>query len=360
MKSIFLICALVFASAVSEPIISEKNLKVTSYNKKKQHRKAPKTVYIRSFKALFEVYEEASAKTMGSKKERADRTTFISGTSTRMGVQIQGVDVADFQSIIDEAYINYVKELTDQGFEVITADEAQKIDYYEGWEKIEGGASSDDQAKGFVMVTPKGFNYMVKRVSKSGREKGTFLEQGPKISKELENVYLADVNFIFPFVTLDANSSNWTNSSSVKAKIGYRMEPFMNTGQANEQGNSIASIAKSFGASGNSSMLESQVRFLSGNDIGGSPFFDSNVTLKKAVYFEGVFKDKKIKEVTNAQVEMFEKTAYSTLVMVSGDEKTVASHYADCNRENYVNAASTSIQEMMNAGISNFAEMTKD
>jgi hypothetical protein len=64
--------------------------------------------------------------------------------------------------------------------------------------------------------------------------------------------------------------------------------------------------------------------------------------------------------VTNAQVEMFEKTAYSTLVMVSGDEKTVASHYADCNRENYVNAASTSIQEMMNAGISNFAEMTKD
>lgn len=360
MKSLLLVLFLVFVGIMPGNTINEKDLKITSYNKKKQHQKAPKIVYIRSFKALFEVYEEASAKTMGSKKERADRTTFTSGTSTRMGVQIQGVDVADFQSVIDEAYTNYVKQLTDQGFEVITADQVQKIDYYEGWEKIEGGASSEDQAKGFVMVTPKGFNYMVKSVAKSGREKGTFLDQGPKISKELENVYVADVNFIFPFVTLDANSSNWTNSSSVKAKIGYRMEPFMNTGQANEQANSLTSIAKSFGASGNSSMMESQVRFLSGNDIGGSPFFDSNVTLKKAVYFEDVFKDKKIKEVTNAQVEMFEKTAYSTLVMVSGDQKTLASHYAECNRDNYVKAASESIQDMMDAGISNFVSMLQD
>lgn len=109
MKSLFLVCALIFASAITEPIINEKDLKITSYNKKKQHRKAPKKVYIRSFKALFEVYEEASAKTSGSKKERANRTTFTSGTSTRMGVQIDGVDVPDFQAIIDEAYTIYVK-----------------------------------------------------------------------------------------------------------------------------------------------------------------------------------------------------------------------------------------------------------
>jgi len=359
MKSLFLICALIFASTFSEPVINEKDLKVTSYNKKKQHRKAPKKVYIRSFKALFEVYEEASAKTSGSRKERANRTTYTSGTSTRMGVQISGVDVADFQSIIDEAYASYVKQLTDQGFEVMTANEAENIDFYKGWEKVKGGASSDEQAKGFVMVTPNGFNYMVKGIAKSGREKGSFLDKGPKISKELENVYVADVNFIFPFVTLDANSSNWTNSSSVKAKIGYRMEPALNTTQENQQ-TSLTSFAKGFASAGASSMIESQVRFISGNDIGNNPFFDAKVALKRAVYFEDVFKDTKIKEVTKGQVDMFEKTAYSTLVMVSGDQKTVASHYAECNRDNYVIAASASIQEMMTAGISNFTEMTTD
>ncbi|HKL39118.1 MAG TPA: hypothetical protein VJ894_00475, partial [Cryomorphaceae bacterium] len=132
------------------------------------------------------------------------------------------------------------------------------------------------------------------------------------------------------------------------------------TTQSNQQTTTLTSFAKGFASAGASSMIESQVRFLSGNDIGNNPFFDAKVGLKKAVYFADVFKDTKLKEVTNAQSEMFQKSAYSTLVMVSGDQKTVASHYAECNRDNYINAASASIQEMMSAGISNFTQMTTD
>ena len=359
MKSVFLIGTVLLASIVSEPVIPQKSLKIHSYNKKKQHRKAPKKVYINSFKALFEVYEEAEARSSGSKNDRANRTTFTSGTITKLGVQISGVDVPDFQAIIDEAYAKYTKELEDAGFEIVTADAVANLDVFEGWSMVDGGASSDAQAKGFVQVTPEGFNYMVKGVGKSGREKGTFADKAPQISKELENVYVADVNFIFPFVTLDANSSRWKSSSSVKADINYRLETFMNTGKTNEQ-TSLTSFAKGFAAAGDAYMLESQVRFISGKDIGNNPFFDAKVSLKKPVSFEGVFADKKIKETTKAEVDMFQKSAYSTLVMVSDDRKTVTSHFAKCDHDQYVSVANSSINEMMTAGIKNFKAMTED
>jgi hypothetical protein len=359
MKSALLIGALLIASTVSEPVIPEKSLKITSYNKKKQHLKAPKKVYINSFKALFEVYEEAEARSSGSKNERANRTTFTSGTVTKLGVQISGVDVADFQGIIDEAYAKYTRQLEDAGFEILTAEDVANLEVYEGWTKMEGGASSDAQAKGFVQVTPTGFSYMVKGIAKSGREKGTFSDRGPQISKEMDDVYVADVNFVFPFVTLDPNSSGWKNSSSVKAVIDYRLEPLINTGKTNEQA-SLTSLAKGFGAAGDAYMLESQVRFISGKDIGNNPFFDAKVGLKKSVTFEDVFADKKIKETTKAEVDMFQKSAYSTLVMVSGDQKTVTSHFANCDRDKYVSAASASIDQMINTGIDNFKSMAKE
>jgi hypothetical protein len=359
MKSFLLICVFLFSNVFSEPFLTEKDMKITSYNKKKQHRKAPKKVYIRSFKALFEVFEEAEASTRGKRNERANRTTFTSGTTTRMGVQISGVDVEDFQKVIDDAYKSFVEQLKAQGFEIMTVDEASKIDLYEDYTRVQGGASSDAQASGFVMVTPQGFEYMVKRISKSGKEKGTFMDLGPKISKELGDVYVADAIFIFPFVELAAKSSSLANMSSVKAKIGLEMESFMNANIANEQ-NSLKSLASGFTSPGTADLLSSQIRFVSGGDFANNPFFDAKVELKRAVGFDGVFKDKKIKEVTSAQIDVLEKTSYNRLIMVSGDEKTVASHFAECDQEAYVTAASGAIKDMMAAGIINFEEMAND
>jgi hypothetical protein len=241
----------------------------------------------------------------------------------------------------------------------MTVDEASKIDLYEDYTRVQGGASSDAQASGFVMVTPQGFEYMVKRISKSGKEKGTFMDLGPKISKELGDVYVADAIFIFPFVELAAKSSSLANMSSVKAKIGLEMESFMNANIANEQ-NSLKSLASGFTSPGTADLLSSQIRFVSGGDFANNPFFDAKVELKRAVGFDGVFKDKKIKEVTSAQIDVLEKTSYNRLIMVSGDEKTVASHFAECDQEAYVTAASGAIKDMMAAGIINFEEMAND
>lgn len=349
MKSLLLVFLLLFLEMAPGTVLTEKDIKVTSYNKKNQGSKAPKKVYIRGFNALFEVYEEASAKTSGSRNDRADRTTFTSGTSTKLGVQISGVDVEDFQKMIDEAYQNYIGQLKKEGFEIMSADEALKYEYFAEWSKVKGGASSDAQAAGFVMVTPTGFEYLVKSVTKGGREKtgGSFLDNTPKMSKELDNVFIADVNFVFPFVNLDADADTWTKSTSVKANIDYRIEPIVDPTE------NKASL------SGGPNLL-SQVSFMSGLDIGNNPLFHAKAEPKKAVSFEGVFKDKKIKETTQAQTDMFSKTGYTQLVMTSGNQVTVASHFADCNHDAYVNAASGAMKDLIDTGVANFIELTKD
>lgn len=347
----------IFSNPLGE-FIPEKDVKVSKFHRGGQGKKAPKRVYIRTFRALFEVFEEASASTSGSKNECANRTTFISGTKTSMGVQIQGVDVPDFQKLIDDAYSDFVSKLTAEGYEIIKADEAGKSDYYNGWTKKTGGSSSDAQAPGFVMVTPQGYEYFVKGESSSGREKSTFTDTSSKLSKDLGDAFIAEVTFVFPFVTLDASSSNFANQYSVKADLGFRMQAFMNA-QDNEQKNSLTSIAKGFTNAGTGQLLTTRVRFISGH-MASSPLFDSTTELKKDVYFADIFKESKIKEVTSAEATTAFKTGYSQLVMVSGGETTIASHFVDADREKYLRNASGSMNELIESGISNFSELVKD
>ncbi|WP_296699301.1 hypothetical protein [Algoriphagus sp.] len=342
-----------------EPYISSKDYSVEAFHRGKQSSKSPKRVYIQKFRALFEVYEEASASTAGSKNDRANRTTTVSGTKTSMGVQLSGVDIPDFQKIVDEAYADFVAQLEADGFEIITAEEAGKTDYYSGYTKIQGGASSTDQATGYVMVTPTGYDYWVKAVSNSGSEKGTFTDTSSKLSKDLDDAYVAEATFVFPFVNLDASSTSFANyaSSKVKADINLRLAAAVGT-LDNEQ-MSLGKFAKGFTTSPTQGRLASQVRFVAGH-MASSPLFDSTTGIKRDVYFEGIFSDTKLVEVTSAEVATFSKTEYPQLVMVSGGEMNLASHYVACDRDKYIDSAKGSIKEMVESGISNFKNLISE
>ena len=343
----------------ADPYISSKDYDVNAFHRNKQSSKSPKRVYIQKFRALFEVYEEATASTSGSKNERANRTTTVSGTKTSMGVQLSGVDIPDFQKIVDEAYADFVAQLEADGFEILTAEEAGKTDYYSGYTKLKGGASSTDQATGYVMVTPTGYDYWVKGVSNSGREKGTFVDTSSKLSQDLGDAYVAEATFIFPFVNLDASSTSFANyaSSKVKADINLRMAASVGAMDNEQMG--LGKIAKGFTTSPTQTLLASQVRFVAGH-MASSPMFDSSTGLKRDVYFGGVFKEDKLVEVTSAEVATFTKTAYPQLVMVSGGELNLASHYVSCDQKNYIESAKGSMAELIGSGINNFKTLVKD
>lgn len=343
----------------ADPYISSKDYDVNKFHRNKQSSKSPKRVYIQKFRALFEVFEEASASTRGKTNNRADRATVVSGTKTSMGVQLSGVDVPDFQKIVDDAYADFVSQLEADGYEIISAEEAGKTDYYSGYELIKGGASSTDQATGYVMVTPQGYDYWVKGVSNSGREKGAFADTSSKLSKDLGDAYVAEATFIFPFVNLDASTTSWGNyaSSKVKADINLRLAAAVGA-QDNEE-MSLGTFAKGFTQSPTTSRLVSQVRFVAGHLV-SSPAFDSSTGLKRDVAFDGVFAEDKLVEMTSAEVANFSKNAYPQLVMVSGDELTLASHYVSCDKNNYMTAAKGSVSELIGSGISNFKALVKD
>lgn len=343
----------------ADPFITSKDYDVSKFHRGKQSSKSPKRVYIQKFRALFEVYEEASAKTSASKNERANRTTTVSGTKTSMGVQLSGIDVPDFQKIVDEAYADFVAQLESEGFEIITAEEAGKTDYYSGYTKIQGGASSTDQATGYVMVTPTGYEYWVKGVSNNGREKGTFTDTSSKLSKDLNDAYVAEATFIFPFVNLDASSTSFANyaSSKVKADISLRLAASVGASDNEQMG--LNKIAKRFTTSPTQENIFSRVRFLAGH-MASSPLFDSSTSLKRDVHFEEIFAETKLVEVSSAEVATFSKTAYPQLVMVSGGEMTLASHYVACDHDKYITAAKGSMKEMIDSGITNFKDLIKD
>ncbi|MDG1279488.1 MAG: hypothetical protein P8O16_19610 [Algoriphagus sp.] len=361
MKSLLTIILLVLAGILqpADPYISSKDYDVGSFHRNKQSSKSPKRVYIQKFRALFEVFEEASSSTAAYKNESANSVTTVSGTKTRMGVQLSGVDIPDFQKLVDEAYADFVAQLEADGYEIISAEEAGKTDYYAGYTKLKGGATSTDQVKGFVMVTPSDYEYWVKGVSNSGREKGTFTDTSSKLSQDLGEAYIAEATFVFPFVALDASSVSWGNyaSSKVKADINLRLDVSTST-KDNEQ-MSLTSFAKGFTNSGASATLASRVRFVAGH-MASSPMFDSSTGLKRAVYFDGVFKEDKLVEVTSAEVATFSKTGYPQLVMVSGGELNLASHYVACDTKTYIEAAKGSMKELIGSGIYNFKTLVKD
>jgi hypothetical protein len=81
------------------------------------------------------------------------------------------------------------------------------------------------------MVTPTGYDYWVKGVSNSGHEKWTFVDTSSKLSQDLDDAYVAEATFIFPFVNLDTSSTSFANyaSSNVKADINLRLATSVET-----------------------------------------------------------------------------------------------------------------------------------
>lgn len=268
--------------------------------------KAPRKVYIQSFRVLFQVMASATAKSSEGVRKGA--------TKTSMAVAVTGVDLPDFQQVTDKLYNDLVASLKSKGFELISAEEAGKTEHYQDWVLKSEGTASYAQMAGHIMITPSGYKYYVKGESKGGKEKGTFTDKSAVLSKQLNDAVILDVSMVFPFVEMDASSSGMLGFSAVKATVDFGLEP---------------------GVSGTAGALrQNMVKFVYGNAGMGQAESYLPVVLKKKVTAEGVFFDKKFKEFNSAALNKVYDAGYYAVVTSENKNETV-SHEAACDTEKY-------------------------
>ena len=322
----FLLMLIVTASFGQE--LSEKQMKITGYGEKKL-KKAPRKVYIANFNVYFHVIASASASSQGGRQMGGG--SYRGDTKTTMTVAVDGVDVPDFQKITDDTYNRFIADLKSKGFEIMNVEDASKIDFYSDWEMKEGGQVNYANVPGYVSVTPTGTKYMIKKETKKGREKGTFFDRAPRISKELDDAIVIEATFAFPFIEMKTNSSNLVGFSSVKAKTDFQL------------GNAV-------GSDGLKALIEmTQVRITQGSGPGASADAQMIASLKKPFEMEGVFKQEKFREFSAAQ----STPAYYGIVFVNNTSDKVT-NTATCDREKYVDASTAAINKYIDFTLAEF------
>lgn len=312
-------------SALAQSYSSELQIDELASYRTGKFKKAPNRIYIQSFRIMFQVMASATAKSSEGMRKGA--------TSTSMAVAVTGVDLPDFQMVTDQLYNDMVTSLKSKGYEIISADEAGKTEHYKEWTPKTGGTASYAQIPGHVMITPTGYSYYVKGESKGGKEKGTFVDKSPILSKQLDDAIILDVSIVLPFVEMETSSSGMLGFSAVKAKVDFGME----TG-----------IAGTAGA-----LRQNTVKFVYGNAGMGQAESNLPIVLKKKISVDGVFTDKKFREFTSAASNTVYGTGYYS-VITSNDKNQSVTHEAACDPEKYKAASLKLGGDLINQSLQKF------
>jgi hypothetical protein len=307
MKKYFLsMClSLIVATSYTQTLTADNVTDKGGYAEK-DLQKAPRKVYIASFRTYFHVLASAEASSIGG--------SFKNNTKTSMVVALNGVDTPDFLEVTNTVYKKFTDDLRAKGFELLTADDAAKSDVYADWIRKEGGELSYAQIPGYVSGTPTGFSYFVKKEKKDGREKGAFLDKSTKVSRDLDGAIVIDVSFAFPFLDMKTASSNLAGYSSVKAKIDFE-------------------IGTAFGMDGATPLAApTQVKAISSGGMGKDAILMVKIKGDSFDSEAPVFKDKKFKE-TNVGMVSYKPDYYG--VIWKEEQQVRVSHYAECDKALY-------------------------
>ncbi|MEM7373734.1 MAG: hypothetical protein AAF587_34245 [Bacteroidota bacterium] len=285
LQSIFLCCLLCTVTALQAQDIRSKGLINPSSYGQKKFKKAPRRIYIANFKMFFQ--------TVGMGKA-VDASAKQGTTVAQMNVELTGMDDPLLQQLTDQAYQAFVEDLTDKGFEMIGANEAASIKYYQGWTLQEGGTLNHKQLEGFAMGTPTDFNYFIRKETKTGKERGgnyAVMDQTPKISKQLGDAIVVDVAFVFPFTEFYAKKAKLGSKLTIDARIGLQLRhSITGPGNANKGGLQRGALA-----------AQTHINFVYGNPAGLAALGVHKVALKEAVYSDrSIFADASFQTITSA------------------------------------------------------------
>ena len=271
--------------------------------------KAPKRAYIHRFNVYFQTLAYGAA----TSRARSIGNTRIGKTKTEMLVALDGLTTADLQAATDQVYGEFVADLRAQGYEIVDASTAQgSSELLADWTLLNGGGVSTAQLEGYARVTPTGYDYLVPKVKKGGKEKGTFIMKDPKISGQLDDAVVISVDFVFPFAEIGAANTFLPGRSKVKAETSFRLAQYVG---AYSQETNILGEQKDGGSA------TTAITFTSGKGAGATARAFMSNKPKKDVALPGVIDAKKFKEATYADTENLSAYAWYQTVTVSDLER---------------------------------------
>lgn len=198
MKKLVLIFAIIFITTSFAQQVSEIKVKHEQFGLKKSAKVMPKKIFIQHFFVNYQILFDQIEIAKGGREIGGG----VRGNAkAQLVLGVQGISEDDLQEVTDKLYKEYTDKLIAKGFEIISVDEASKLERFAGWELVKGGTPSKAQFPGYVSTAPNGYDFLVRKTTKKGKRKSkkNIFDNGAGVSKDLD-VIVARVHINVPFM----------------------------------------------------------------------------------------------------------------------------------------------------------------
>lgn len=245
-----------------------------------------KKIYIAGFRVNYQLYNEKEDFKQGGRMLGGG---YKGDAKAQLSVGLEGITGKALQDVTDKLYGDYLAMIREKGLTVLSADDAAQTDTYSEYTRLKGGEISLAQYPGTLTAVPSGYEYYVKKVTKSGKTKsGGFLNNPAtmyaRLSRDLDDAIIAEVNLFVLFVE-DKQALNWSGAN-IKIKTNLRL--------ADQEAIVMTSDAKiKFKGQNDVDHVSSLVGFYQGK-IGLGTTTSYSGTLGKALEINNVIQDEKL------------------------------------------------------------------
>ena len=307
MKLYLVVCCVLFSvlNGFSQTIDARYINDFGCYGEKKL-KKAPKKIYISSFKVFYQVY--ISDKHTDAKKH---------GKAKEFEATLVGVDTAEFQNITNELYTFFVDSLTTKGYELVPFDSVKKAPYFDGWVEHKGGEITHSHIEGYLLSRPTGYTHYEHKA----HDHLSFVDELPKLSKDLGNIIVMDVEFVVPFVHTNMSKTGYDGSHISDAHIEFNLTPVI-------------------GGHDPIATAHTRIHVAYGNPAGVAAITNMVYTLKHPIKLEGVSTSNQLEPKKVVE----QNPAYYDLVFKKNENEKV-SHHVMCDSDEYKKATVNKAKE---------------
>ena len=266
---------------------------------------APNTVYIANFSVNYQLFNQMESNAKGG----LINGKLLGKSSAALAVGLNNITEQNLQELTNTAYNDFVADLQAKGFTVLDGDKAANTSFYEGYTRLENQDMSLSEMPGAVTVYPENAVFFVEGFSADGQKKqgGVWgklnkdpylkrldeVARYPKLSEELNQAYIVDVNLYVSFLTDQKKSK--INGTRVSVETDLRLVADEHVSSITQNKSGLAKVGIASSKKEQTIQCVSLVDVVQGkNKIGGSPFSTYRGGLKKDLQIQQVIANEKL------------------------------------------------------------------